>query len=53
MGNPLIPLCPCKAFVTDDLLSRWNENENEDGDGNGNESGIRMGMAIGIRSRVE
>ena len=32
------PLCPCKAFVTDGLLIRWN------GDRNGN--GIRMGILV-------
>ena len=43
------PLCPCKAFVTDGLLIRWNKSE----DFSGNESGMRMGMAMGMRSRVE
>ena len=41
-GKSTHPLCPCKAFLTDGLLIRWNEN----GDFSGNEklSGIRMGM---------
>ena len=65
MGNPLIPLCPCKAFLTDGLLIRWNKNEdfsgnesgsgsgsgneNGNGDGNGKLSGIRMGILVGMR----
>ena len=42
------PLCPCKAFVTDGLLIRWNENGDFSGNGDGNEklSGIRMGMGV-------
>ena len=45
-GKSTHPPMPCKAFVTDGLLIRWNEN----GNFSGNESGIRMGMAMGMGS---
>ena len=60
-GKSTHPPMPCKAFVTDGLLIRWNKSEDFSGDGDGDEklsgdeSGIRMGMGMGIlvEMRVE